>query len=198
MKEKPSTQLRLHGKTKGVLPFIVLLGLLVRPTPGHADGVTVITHGANPSGASSPTWMASMRDAIATNFLGGAQHYGTITVTGAVGALVAKCGPWNVNLSAGSSSDLIIVLDWSAVASHTTTGVSAQSVAATVVDKIVTGQNGQRPLAESPIHLVGHSRGGGLVCELARLLGERGVVVDHLTPLDPHPLTTNDPQVAAR
>ena len=106
-----------------------------------------------------------MRDAIATNFLGGAQHYGTITVTGSAGALVANCSPWNVNLSAGSNSDIIIVLDWSAVASHTTTGVSAQSVAAAVVDKIVTGQNGQRPLAEFE--------------QRSRVLTRRGVRVDH-------------------
>lgn len=57
-----------------MLAFVVLLGLLVQRTTAHADGVTVITHGDNPSGASSPTWMASMRDAIATNFLGGAQQ----------------------------------------------------------------------------------------------------------------------------
>lgn len=189
MKTQPSS----CARRRGVLPFLVLLGLLVQPTPGHADGVTIITHGANPSGAASPTWMASMRDAIATNFLEGAQGYGTITVTGSVASLVANCSPWNVNLSAGSNSEIIVVLDWTAVASHSTTGVNAQSVAAAVVDKIVTGQNGQRPLAELPIHLIGHSRGGGLVCELARLLGERGVVVDHLTPLDPHPLTTSDP-----
>jgi hypothetical protein len=189
MKIQPS----LRAWSRGVLSFVGLLALLVQPTPGHADGVTLITHGANPSGAASPTWMASMRDAIATNFLGGAQCYGTITVTGSVGALVASCSPWNIDMSAGSNSDIIVVLDWTAVASHSTTGVNAQSVAAAVVDKIVTGQNGQRALAELPIHLIGHSRGGGLVCELARLLGERGVVVDHLTPLDPHPLTTSDP-----
>lgn len=41
------------------------------PTPGRADGVTIITHGWNPSGV-APVWMASLRDAIATNFLGGA------------------------------------------------------------------------------------------------------------------------------
>lgn len=134
-----------------------------------------------------------MREAIAARCLGGAQAYGTITVTGSVAALTATCSPWNVGLSTGTNSDILIVLDWTAVASHSTTGVNAQSVAAVVVDKIVTSQNGQRPLAELPIHLIGHSRGGGLVCELARLLGERGVVVDHLTPLDPHPLTTSDP-----
>ena len=176
---------------------MVLLGLLFQPTVGHADGVTLITHGYNPSIARTPAWMASMRDAISTNFLGGAQHYGTITVTGSVGALAATCNPWNVDLSAGAAGDILIVLDWSAVASSVTKGVTAQSVAAAVVDKLVTGQNGQRALAELPIHLIGHSRGGSLVCELARLLGERGVVVDHLTPLDPHPLTTSDPQPTA-
>ena len=92
------------------------------------------------------------------------------------------------------NGDILIVLDWSAVADSLTTGVTAQSVAAIVVNEIVTGQNGQRPLAELPIHLIGHSRGGGLVCELARLLGNYGVVVDQLTPLDPHPLTASDPQ----
>jgi hypothetical protein len=174
--------------------MIVLLGFCVQPPPAHADGVTLITHGANPSAASSPTWMPSMGDAIATNYLEGTLSSGTITVTGSAAALVATCSPWNVNLSAGSNSDIIIVLNWSAVASATATGVSAQSVAAAILDKILTGQNGQRALAELPIHLIGHSRGGSLVCELARLLGERGLVVDHLTPLDPHPLTTSDPQ----
>jgi len=177
-----------------VLRLLILLGLLGQPSLGRADGVTIITHGANPSGAASPTWMASLRDAITARFLSGAPHDGTITVTGSVGALVAACGPWNVDLSAGSDSEIFVVLDWTAVASHIATHVTAQNVAAAVVDKIVIGQNGQRPLAELPLHLIGHSRGGGLVCELARLLGERGVVVDQLTPLDPHPLTADDPQ----
>ncbi len=171
----------------------LLAGALLLPVGVHAAGVTLITHGWNPSG-SAPAWMASLRDAIATNFLAGAQNYGTITVTGTAGSLTVTCNPWNVDLSGGTNSDILILLDWSAVADHLTGGPTAQAVAAAVIDKLVTGQNGQHPLAELPIHLIGHSRGGGLVCELARLLGERGIVVDQLTPLDPHPLTASDPQ----
>lgn len=194
MKTLCASQPATPARSQGVRLLLILLGLFCQASLGRTDGLTLITHGANPSGAAAPTWMASMRNAIASRFLGGTLHDGTITVTGSAGALTATCSPWNVDLSAGSDSEILVVLDWTAVASHIATHVTAQSVAAAVVDKIVTGQNGQRPLAELPIHLIGHSRGGGLVCELARLLGERGVVVDQLTPLDPHPLTADDPQ----
>ena len=175
-----------------VLPAIAVL--LCSAGTARADGVTIITHGWNPSPAGTPAWLASMRDAVAANYLGNEQSYGTITVTKPSSSLVATCSPWNVDLAAKSTGEILIVLDWSTVANHLTGGPSSQAVAAAVVDKIVTGQNGSRPLAELPIHLMGHSRGGGLVAELARLLGERGVVVDQVTLLDPHPLTAGDPQ----
>jgi Ca2+-binding RTX toxin-like protein len=44
------------------------------------------------------------------------------------------------------------------------------------------------PLAELPIHLAGHSRGGSLVTEIAKNLGRRGVIVDQVTYLDPVPV----------
>ena len=77
----------------------LLASTLLLPVGVRAAGVTIITHGWNPSGL-APAWMASLRDDIARNFLGGAQNYGTITVTKPAGSLVAACNPWNVDLSA--------------------------------------------------------------------------------------------------
>jgi hypothetical protein len=40
-----------------------------------------------------------------------------------------------------------------------------------------------------PLHLIGHSRGASVVTELARFLGAQGVWVDHVTMLDPRPVS---------
>ncbi len=172
---------------------IICLLVLISGTAFSA-GVTIITHGYNPSVSGVPAWMASMRDDIAAEWLGNEQNYATITITGTLGNLSAACSPWNVGLASSSTGEIIVLIDWSAVADHLITGIPAQDVAAAVLPGITQGQSGQRPLAELPIHLIGHSRGGGLVCEIARLLGEQGVIVDHVTPLDVHPLTASDPQ----
>ena len=185
-----------YRKLCGCIVTAALLGAIVLAvTPySYSDGVTIITHGYNPSIASSPLWMASLRDDIAENFTGDEQLYGTITVTGTTNALTATCSPWSYDLSSASNAEVMIVVDWSAVADHLTKYVTAQSVASAVVARIVASQNDRPALAELPIHLIGHSRGGGMVCEIARQLGEQGIVVDQVTPLDPHPLTTSDTQ----
>ncbi|MFZ4725321.1 MAG: T9SS type A sorting domain-containing protein [Paludibacter sp.] len=122
---------------------------------------------------------------------------GTITVSGTKGALIATCSNWNYNLATATSGEIVVLVNWTAVSNHLTTGVTAQEVAAAIAPKIYQSQNAQPALSELPIHLMGHSRGGGMAYEIARLLGLQGIEVEQVTSLDPHPLTATDPQGAA-
>lgn len=171
--------------------FCLGVSLLLRRA--EAEGVTIIIHGWNITQGES-AWTSAMQSAIVNARLSGDQNLCKITVTGAKGNLSAACSPWNAGLASSPTGEIIVRVDWTAVANHFISGVSTQEVAACIAPKIYQGQNGDRPLAELPIHIIGHSRGGGLACELARLLGAQGIEVDHLTPLDPHPLTALDPQ----
>jgi len=155
-------------------------------------GVTIIVHGWNPDG-SQPSWMNEMANAIISRS-GGNGQIGTITVTGSVGNLTATCSNWNFDMANATSGEIVVLVNWTAVSNHLTTSVTAQSVATVVAPKIYQSQNSQFPLSELPIHLIGHSRGGGMVFEIARLLGLQGIEVEQVTSLDPHPLTEADPQ----
>jgi len=155
-------------------------------------GVTIIVHGWNPDNA-QPTWMQEMADAIITRS-GNNGHVATITVTGTEGNLSASVSDWNFDLINANNAEIVILVNWTAVSNHLTTGITAQEVAATVAPIIYQSQNSQQILATLPLHLIGHSRGGGMVFEIARLLGLQGIDIDQVTALDPHPLTTADPQ----
>jgi len=157
-------------------------------------GVTILVHGWDPDG-NQPAWMSEMANAIVQRN-GGVGHIDTITVSGSQGNLTATCSDWDFELLNQNHAEIIILVNWTDVANHLSTGVTAQEVAAAVVPRIYNEQNGEPALAELPLHLIGHSRGGGMVFEIARLIGLEGVEVEHVTALDPHPLTSADPQGA--
>lgn len=175
--------------------FIVFfcLGVALPLYRANAEGVAIIIHGWNIT-AGEQSWTSAMQNAIANARLNGDQNFGRITVAGVKGSLFAACTPWNVGLSSSPTGEIVVRVDWTAVANHLITRISVQEVAAVIAPMIYQGQNGARPLAELPIHIIGHSRGGGLVYELARLLGAQGIEVDQITSLDPHPLTSSDLQ----
>lgn len=155
-------------------------------------GVTIIAHGWNPD-ASQPAWMQEMAKAIIKRS-GGNGSICEIKVTGSNKNLLAICSNWNLNLTNSSSGEIVVLIDWSSVANHLISGVTVQAVAEVIAPRIYESQNLQPALSELPIHLIGHSRGGALIFELARLLGLQGIEVEHVTAIDPHPLTSSDPQ----
>jgi hypothetical protein len=120
---------------------------------------------------------------------------GPITVTAARISGAPAPADWG-------SREIIVLLDWSALAGsfpfgghHRTTAevadaVAAKLLAANSIPDLAT------PLAQLPMHLLGHSRGASLVSELARGLGQRGVWVDQLSYFDPHPVDgVRDPSI---
>ncbi|OHB68763.1 MAG: hypothetical protein A2V70_01905 [Planctomycetes bacterium RBG_13_63_9] len=160
--------------------------------------MTLITHGFN---SDVDGWVSAMANAIASRGdLAIDQPRYTVDVTDPG----HDDGPLSVvnTLQAGPSPtapetdfpELVILLDWSDVAGTLPFGGyhrSTVDVAAAVSDALLTaGFLGGLPgsVAELPFHLIGHSRGASLVGELARQLGERGVWVDQVTTLDPHPV----------
>lgn len=103
-----------------------------------------------------------------------------------------------VNAANSDSGEILIFLDWSAPGYDPF--FSTSDIADHVVPMLLTTnfipELGGHALVEFPIHLIGHSRGGSLITDISELLGNQGVWVDHITTLDPYPVSeVGDPDV---
>ncbi len=90
-----------------------------------------------------------------------------------------------------STGEVVVTVDWSDI-SGLTPAHPTELVADVLVSGLVSTYPGigiSSPLAEVPIHLIGHSRGASVVGALAENLGKRGIWVDQVTHLDTHPIT---------
>jgi len=160
--------------------------------------VTVITHGFN---SDITSWIIPMAGKITVyqNFPGSNSTCYALSITKSgstytnTPSLIAGVPPLT-----SVSGEIIIKLDWSTI--DTTLGVStvniANAAAAALLSTNLLPELGGRALVELPLHLVGHSRGGSVVTELARVLGAQGVWVDQVTTLDPDPVSLyGDPAI---
>jgi len=154
--------------------------------------VTLITHGLN---GNVEDWVIPMAEQIENHpdFPGTTSSCYEIRVTAPGGTLtVTQRWLGGVVADQSDSGQILIKLDWSALANNNySTYQVAAAVAPRLVDPLFMPDLNGRALASWPLHLIGHSRGGSLVCEVSRLLGEQGVWVDHVTTLDPHPLNND-------
>ncbi len=164
-------------------------------TKVNAAGVTIITHGLN---GNASGWVTGMANEIhsyykfpGTNYTfykiyfnyNAADNYYYAAWTNLSGSLP----------SSTDSGEIVVAFDWSQLAdgnSYNTYQIANVLSAVLLETNFISELNGHA-LCELPIHLIGHSRGGSLMCQTSLLLGTNGVWVDQLTTLDPHPL--NDP-----
>ena len=175
----------------------LLMSLLVLIAIGchrvQAAGVTIITHGFS---GNADGWVLGMAGGIPghPDFPGTNVICYEVTASYSSGFVVTSR-----KLAGGSpltdpTAEIAIKLDWGPLAGFFSQ-YDTYEVAAAVVPKIVQAnfipELGGHTLAELPLHFIGHSRGGSLVCEMAGLLGINGIWVDQVTTLDPHPVNND-------
>jgi len=171
-----------------------LLSTALYPRPAAGGGVTVITHGLN---GNVDGWITGMAEQIpaydrfpGTNYT----FYKLYFVPDGSGYDLAWARLGGGLPSATDSGEIIVAFDWSQLSdgnSYNTYQIATVLAAALLSTNFISELNGHA-LCELSIHLIGHSRGGSLMCQTSLLMGTNGAWVDHLTTLDPHPL--NDPE----
>src|SRR5262249_19845407 len=149
----------------------------------RAAGITLITHGFN---GNVEDWVIPMSEAIPEypNFPGTNYTAYEISISNNGSGLVSSQKFLDgADPLASDTGEIFIKLDWSTLSGIG--GASTVAVANTVAAALLSTNKipalGGHALTEFPLHLIGHSRGGSLVTELARVLGAQGVWVDHVT-----------------
>ena len=159
----------------------------------NAGGVTLITHGFN---SNVTDWIIPMAGKVPGYFDFPGATYScyeiSITRNGSgqyVYAAIFLGGTTPLNTDSG---EILVKLDWSTISSFggaSSTQVAQATVNALLDTNLIPAMGG-RPLTELPLHLIGHSRGGSVITEMARLLGAQGIWVDQVTTLDPRPVSS--------
>jgi hypothetical protein len=176
----------------GLLAVLFCLSTSI-PHSANAAGVTVITHGLN---GNADGWVTGMANAITHYY-----RFPGTTYTIYKLYFVPDGNGYDLTWSrlAGSppantdSGEILVAFDWSQLSDGTTYNtyqIATVLAAALLSTNFISELNGHA-LCEMPVHLIGHSRGGSLMCQTCLLLGTNGVWVDHLTTLDPHPLNND-------
>ncbi len=159
------------------------------------SGLTIITHGLQPVGNTAPDWIFDTANAIVARdgpstsvyeiYLGMDSNSNPV-----VSSFSKLSGPGN---STSTNGENILLIDWAtdSKVSGITAQFSTTQIAALVVPYLTTALPSVGltvPLAEGPIQMIGHSRGGSFIDELSNDLGQSGIWVDQLTFLDPRPV----------
>ncbi|MFO1475220.1 MAG: hypothetical protein U1F98_01040 [Verrucomicrobiota bacterium] len=173
----------------------LLLPIAVCAANCFGAGVTLITHGLNDN---ADGWVAGMAGQITNYYRVQGENFAVYRMYFYFNSADGHYYLASERLSGnppgdGNSDEIIVELDWGLLAdgnSYNTYQVAAAVAPALLSTNFIPDLNGHA-LAELPIHMIGHSRGGSLISELSHLLGTNGLWINHLTTLDPHPLNND-------
>lgn len=146
-------------------------------------GVTILAHGLN---GNINGWIDEAADGIAERLGGpGAMSVYTMEV-GSSGVKSFEPDDGYGDYMKTTTGELVIRVDWNDVSGNPVDDPTDE-VAEDIANYLLAARTSKKlpPIAELPLHLVGHSRGGSLATEIAKYLGRRNVLVDQVTYLDP-------------
>lgn len=156
----------------------------------HAGGVTIVTHGYS-GDFSYPSWVTMMKTAVKGRITNGT------VATYKLRLLSLNSADQQFGLSmdydsslfySATSGETIIEIDWSLFAGWdwliSSIGFSTEDVGNAIADYMLSSTHFEQYLSETPIHLIGHSRGGGLITQISKRFAEKNIWVDHITFLD--------------
>ena len=187
----------LHGWPRFFVCIVVVFFYSFKAQTVHGAGVTIITHGFN---GNVTDWIIPMAEAMPQYSVfpdfSCYEIYWVQDAQGVYHPTQSRIG--GVNPTNSQSGEIFVKLDWSqiSVSLAVSTTAIAEIVTPLLLSTSFIPELGGKALAELPIHLIGHSRGGSVVSEMARIFGQHGIWVDHVTTLDPHPVSLyNDASV---
>jgi hypothetical protein len=168
------------------------LTFLALPSKTPAAGVTLITHGFN---SDVTSWIMPMAGAMTryADFPGTNSSCYIVSITQSNSQyVVTRSLVAGTNPVVSDTTEIFIKLDWSTLSSlgGPSTTVIATNAAAALLSTNLFPELGGRAMAELPLHLIGHSRGGSVIAEMVRVLGAQGIWVDQATTLDPDPVSS--------
>lgn len=191
----------MNKSTFRILQFVIA-SIFMLTTKILAGNVTIITHGFNSTAFNTNSWLWEMafkindyeKKVFEYNGKKGSTFYLMGFENGKFKSkLIYGDIPANNN-----SGDIFILLDWTPYSGDikmfvgeknnlkSTIDISKSVSKFLLTDGSFDGIRG--PITQFPLHFIGHSRGGSLVCEIGKRLGEYGIYVHQITTLDPHPL----------
>jgi len=156
-------------------------------------GLTIATHGYQANG-DEPGWLGGMTQAIRDR-IGDEADSVNARLFFNEDTYFSSVLQGTVNPRLASDAEVVARLDWADASNNGLSDpspfVHSSSVADSLRYFLETDESGS-DLLGLPIHLIGHSRGGSVMAETARSLGEMGIWIHQLTLLDPRPVS-HDP-----